>query len=136
MWQWIVSWLTNPIIKGLLTAQKQALDAGNTREQIEATLAARELAVQQREGELNTQYKIALIGHWYEPVQLACYVMVAYLGKAIFWDNVVMADWVGGNTNPLRGDVLTWAGALLLFMVGKRTIENSTNIVASVFRRR
>jgi hypothetical protein len=81
MWQWLASFLTAPIINGFISAYKAKLDAGNTKDRIAVDLAARELAVEQREAEVNTQYNIAMIGHWYEPTRLLGYIMVVYVGK-------------------------------------------------------
>lgn len=118
-------WLISGGLQSAVDAYKAKLAAGNTQERIAADLAGKELDLQQREKELNTQYKIAIIGHWYEPVQLMGYIMVSYLGKGIFWDKVVLGDWINGNTDPIRGDLLTWAGAIMLFYVGQRTVANA-----------
>lgn len=125
-------WLISGGFKAAADAYKAKLAAGNTQERIAADLAAKELALQQREAELNTEYKQSLIGHWYEPVQLFGYIMVSYIGKAIFWDKVVLGDWVAGNTDVIRGDLLVWAGAIMMFYIGKRGFEN----VAAILRRR
>jgi hypothetical protein len=128
MWQWLASFLTAPIINGFISAYKAKLDAGNTKERIAADLAARELAVQQRETEVNTQYKIAMIGHWYEPTQLLGYIMVVYVGKVIVWDKV-LGYWTDGNTDSIGGAVGEWAGLIIMFLVGKRGIENVARII-------
>jgi hypothetical protein len=135
MWQWLASFLASPVIKGAIEAYKAKLAAGNDAGRITADLAARELAVQQREAELGTQYKIALIGHWYEPVSLLGYIMVIYLGKVIIWDKVFGAL-TDGSTDPITGDVGQWAGMIILFLVGKRGAENVSAIFAGLLRRR
>lgn len=48
MWQFLLSLIGGPVIKGLIDGYKARLDAGNTGERIAADLAGRELAVQQR----------------------------------------------------------------------------------------
>jgi hypothetical protein len=57
------------------------------------------LALQQREIEVNTQYKIALIGRWYEPVNLLAYILVLYVAKIVIWD-IMLQDLTGGSTDP------------------------------------
>lgn len=125
MWNLILSFLGGPVIKGVIDAYKARLEAGNTQERIAADLAARELAVQQREIEVDGDYKRALIGHWYEPVNLFGYVMVFYIGKVMIYDAALGL----GSTDAVRGDVGTWAGWIMAFYVGKRTFENVARIL-------
>ncbi len=130
MWTAIISFLGGPVIKGLIDGYKAKLEAGNTTERIAADLAGRELAVQQRETEVQAEYKRALIGHWYEPTNLFGYIMVIYFGKSILVDKVIAslvgADWA---TDPIKGDLATWAGMIMVFFVGKRGIENVARII-------
>lgn len=59
MLSWLASFLSGPIVNGLIGAYKAKLEAGNTSERIAADLAARELAVEQREREVAAQVIIA-----------------------------------------------------------------------------
>jgi hypothetical protein len=129
-------WLISGGFQAAADAYKAKLAAGNDASRIAAELAARELGVEQREAELAAQYKTSLIGRWYEPVQLLGYIAVAYFGKTILWDKVMMGDWLGGSTDPITGDLLTWFGWIVAFLVGKRGVENVTSIIAGVLRRR
>lgn len=125
MWQWLASFLTAPIINGLISAYKAKLEAGNTSANIAAGLAARELAVQQAEIEAQNQLKIAEIGHWYEPEHLFGYIMVVYFGKIVIWDKVLA--W--GSTDALRGDAATWGTMVFAFYVGMRGFQNIVRII-------
>ena len=127
MWTAILSFLGGPIVKAAIGAYEAKLKAGNTSETIAASLAARELAVQQREAEVEAEYKRALIGHWYEPTNLFGYIMVIYFGKIIVWDKVLKL----GVTDSITGQGAEWAGWIMLFYVGKRGFEN----VARIMRR-
>ena len=127
--QWLVSLLTGPVINGAITAYKAKLESGNTTDKIAADLAGRELDVQRREVEVEAETKRALIGHWYEPTNLFGYIMVIYFGKVVLWDKV-LADLTGGSTDPIKGDLATWSGMIMLFFVGKRGIENVVRIWA------
>jgi len=117
---WLVQPLLNffggPLITGAVDAYKAKLAAGNTRERIEADIAARELAVQQKELELQTDYKKSILGHWYDPVNLFGYIMVVYFGKIVVWDKVL--GW--GTTDPIEGAGAEWAGMIMMFFVGAR----------------
>lgn len=125
MLQIILGFLGGPVIKGFIDGYKAKLEAGNTAERIAADLAGRELDVQRREIEVQNEFKVALIGRWYEPTQLLGYIMVAYVGKVVVWD--IILGW--GTTDPIKGNVGEWAGMIIAFLVGKRTIENALRII-------
>jgi hypothetical protein len=125
MWSWLASFLGGPVISGLINAYKAKLAAGNTTEKIAADLAARELAVQQTEIQAQTQLRVAQIGKWYEPEHLIGYFLAFYIGKVIVWDKVLGL----GSTDPITGDVGTWAGMIMLFYFGKRGVENVARIL-------
>jgi hypothetical protein len=121
----ILSFLGGPIVNGAIKAYQAKLAAGNTSENIASDLAARELAVQQKEIEVQAEYKRALIGHWYEPTNLFGYIMVIYFGKIIVWDKVLKL----GTTDAIAGQAAEWAGMIMLFYIGKRGIENVARII-------
>jgi hypothetical protein len=125
MWTAILSFLGGPIVNGAIKAYQAKLAAGNTSENIAADLAARELAVQQKEIEVQAEYKRSLIGHWYEPTNLFGYIMVIYFGKIIVWDKVFKL----GTTDAIAGQAAEWAGMIMLFYIGKRGIENVARII-------
>jgi hypothetical protein len=121
----LASLIGGPIVTGLINAYKAKLDAGNTADKIAADLAARELAVQQREIEVQGQLRIAEIGKWYEPDHLASYIFVAYLAKVVIWDVMLGL----GSTDAIRGTVGDWLGLIAMFLFGKRGIENVARIM-------
>ena len=125
MWSAILSFLGGPIVNAAIKAYSAKLAAGNTSEKIAADLAARELAVQQREVEIAGDYKRALIGRWYEPTNLFGYIMVIYFGKIIVWDKVLKL----GVTDSITGQGAEWAGWIMMFYVGKRGFENIARII-------
>ena len=125
MWGMIFSFLGGPFVNGLVKAYQAKLAAGNTSENIAAELAGRELAVQAREIEAQTQLRIAEIGRWYEPDHLAAYIFVIYLGKVVIYDVMLGL----GSTDPLRGLVGDWMGMIAMFLFGKRGIENVARII-------
>jgi hypothetical protein len=125
MWTAILSFLGGPVVNAAIRAYQAKLAAGNTSENIAADLAARELAVQQREAEVTNEYKRALIGRWYEPTNLFGYIMVIYFGKIIVWDKVLKL----GVTDSISGQGAEWAGWIMMFYVGKRGFENVARII-------
>jgi hypothetical protein len=125
MWSAILAFLGGPFINAAIKAYSAKLAAGNTSEKIAADLAARELDVQRREAEVQSDYKRALIGHWYEPTNLFGYIMVIYFGKIIVWDKVLKL----GVTDGITGQGAEWAGWIMMFYVGKRGFENVARIL-------
>jgi len=121
----ILNFFGGPVISGLVEGYKAKLSAENTTERILADVAQRELEVQAKEVEVQNQYKIALIGNWYEPTNLLGYIMVIYVGKVVVWDKVLA--W--GTTDPITGAVGEWAGMIIAFLVGKRAFENVARII-------
>lgn len=124
----VLNFFGGPVIKGAIDAYKAKLAAGNDKDRIAAELAGRELVVQQRELELQQQYKIALIGHWYEPPTLMGYILVFYIGKAMVWDAALGL----GTTDSIRdANIIGWAGMIMAFWVGVRGIVSAVRILKS-----
>ena len=96
MWMAIISFLGGPVIKGLIDAYQAKLKAGNVDNKIAADLAASEIAAQVSETNAILQYRIAEIGHWYEPDKLMGYFVALYFGKLLVWDKVLGL----GTTDP------------------------------------
>jgi len=117
LWQAIISFLGGPVISGLLNAYNSYLKNQTADTKIATDLAAKQIA-------LDTQLKIAEIGHPYEPEKLAFYVALIFYAKCVLWDTVL--GW--GTTAPLRGDVSAWSGMIMSFYFGKKTIENALRI--------
>lgn len=125
MLSWLGNLIAGPVIKGFIDGYKAKLDSGNTSERIAADLAQRELEVQKRETELQTQYRIASLGMWYEPDKLMGYAVALYFGKLLIWDKVLSL----GSTDPLAGWASTTANLIVAFYFGKRGIENVARIL-------
>jgi hypothetical protein len=127
----ILNWLggsfASSIISGALDAYKLKLAAGTSQATLAEQLATQELAVQAKELELQTQLRLAQIGHFWEPEHLFGYIMVIYFGKVVLWDKVLAM----GSTDALTGASAEWAGLIMMFYFGKRGIENVTRIWAS-----
>ncbi len=127
MWGFLASFLGGPIINGLINAYKAKLEAGNAAGRIAADLAAKELAVEQRERELATQLNISEQGVWYTalPRAMVQYSFAIYVAKCVVYDNVMGL----GTTDPLGGDIQTWAGLVMGLWFGGRTIEKVAAII-------
>lgn len=124
MLAFLAKFLSAPIIGGLVDGYKARLEAGNDKDRIAADLAGQELAVQQKEIELQTQLRIAQLGRWYEPDKLMGYAVAIYFGKLLIWDKVLAL----GATDPLAGFAATTANLIVGFYFAKRGIENVVRI--------
>lgn len=122
---WLASLLTGPMLNKALDAYKAKLSAGNDADRIAADLAMRELAVQQREIEVQSEYRIASLGHWYEPDKLMGYAVAVYVGKLLIYDKVLGL----GTTDPLGGWIETTANLIVGFYFAKRGFENVARII-------
>lgn len=124
-WSWLASFLSGPLLGKALDAYKAKLAAGNTSEGVAADLASKEILLQQREYELQTQYRIAEIGHWYEPDKIMGYAVAVYVAKLLIYDKVLGL----GRTDPLNGWIETTANLIVAFYFAKRGFENIAKII-------
>jgi hypothetical protein len=125
MWMALLSFFGGPVIKGLIDAYQAKLRAGNVESKIAADLAAGEIAAQTAESNAILQYRIAEIGHWYEPDKLMGYFVAAYFGKLLVWDKVLGL----GTTDTLAGFASTTANLVVSFYFAKRGFENIARII-------
>ncbi len=125
MWMAIISFLGGPVIKGLIDAYNAKLKSETTDAKTAANLAATEIAAQVSETNAIMQYRIAEIGHWYEPDKLMGYFVALYFGKLLIWDKVMGL----GVTDPLGGFAATTANLVVSFYFVKRGFENVARII-------
>lgn len=125
MWLSILSFLGGPVISGLITAYQENLKAKTADAKIAADLAGQEIAAQTAQANLNAQLKTAEIGHAFEPEKLAFYVTLIFYAKCVIWDKVLGL----GSTDPLGGDISTWAGMVMGFYFSQRTFQNVARIL-------
>jgi hypothetical protein len=125
MWLTILSFIGGPVVSGLIKAYQAKLAAGNTSEKIAADLASGEIAAQASETNAIMQYRIAEIGHWYEPDKLMGYFVALYFGKLLVWDKVLGL----GTTDPLAGFASVTSNLVVSFYFAKRGFENVARII-------
>jgi len=130
MWTSILTLLGGPIVSGLIAAYKAKLEAGNTEDKIAAELAGKDLELQGRERELNVKQNISDEGRWWSaaPRAIVCWAFAIFGVKSVVWDKVLGL----GMTEPLKGMVADWGGAVMVMWFGGRTVEK----VARIWRSR
>lgn len=125
MWMTIISFLGGPVVKALIEAYGAKLKAENVDSKIAADLAASEIAAQTAETKAVMQYRIAEIGHWYEPDKLMGYCVALYFAKLLVWDKVLGF----GSTDALAGFAAITANLVVSFYFAKRGFENVARII-------
>jgi len=131
MWTSILAFLGNllggPFAKAAVDAYRAKLQSENTAGKTAADLASRELAVEQRERELDVQLLQAEQGNWFTRMVRPLWAMpfVIYTWKAVVWDKVLGL----GATDALTGFVATLALTIATAYFGGRTIEKVARII-------
>jgi hypothetical protein len=125
MWMTIISLLGGPVVKALIDAYSAKLKAENVDAKIAADLAGNEIASQTAETKALMQYRIAELGHWYEPDKLIGYCVTIYFAKLLVWDKVLGF----GTTDALAGFAAITANLVVSFYFAKRGFENVARIL-------
>lgn len=127
MWSILANLISGPIISGAINAYKAKLEAGNNSERIAADLAAKDFALQERERALATQIALQEEGRWWTalPRAIVTYSFAIFVAKCVVWDKVL--GW--GSTDPLTGDISTWAGWVMGVWFGGRSLEKVARIL-------
>jgi hypothetical protein len=129
MLQWLASFLTAPVINGVIAAYKARLDAQNLEGQAAADLAAKAIAAEIQARKSADALIIAEQGRWYTAVirPLLALPVIVFMWKVIVWDKVFGL----GTTDALTGDVATWSGAIVTTYVGGRSLEKIAKTIWS-----
>jgi len=130
MWMAIISFIGGPVIRGLIDAYQAKLKAANADNKIAADLASTEIAAQTAETQAITQYRIAELGHWYEPDKLMGYAVALYFGKLLVWDKMLGLGSTDGLCRVGDNCWTGWAANLIVsFYFAKRGFENVARII-------
>lgn len=129
MLQWILSILSAPVFNSIVDAYKAKLAAANTQDKLAVDLAVKEIEAEIAARAQASAIIVAEQGRWWTSMirPLAALPVVIYIWKVVVYDKVFGL----GTTDPITGDVGTWAGVIITTYFGGRTIEK----VARIFRR-
>lgn len=133
VFQWILSFLSAPILNSLVDAYKAKLASTNTTDQkaldlavadLQAQIEARKLATT-----LGTQSKVAAI------VQAAfAFPVVVYMNKILLVD-LVFGEWTHSSTPAVQGSVGVWCGLIISFFFGGAIISNAVTQITGRFKK-
>lgn len=129
---WLGNLLGGPFAKAAVDAYKAKLSADGDKDKMAADLVGRELALEAKVAQFNSQVVIAEQGHWMtrwvRPVGAAPFLL--YTSKILVWDKLL--GW--GVTDPL--DPNMWNLMMVVYgsYYGGRSIEKATAIWAMARR--
>ena len=131
MWTWLASFLSGPIVNGVIEAYKARLAAENSQDAVAADLAGKAIAAEIEARRSADAVIIAEQGRWWTAIvrPLLALPVIIYLWKVVVWDKVLAL----GSTDPLAGDVAQWAGMIVTTYVGGRSLEK---IASTIWSRR
>lgn len=129
MLAWLASFLSGPLINGLISAYKAKLDSVNTTDAHALELAKADLLAQI---EARKQATILAGNTWINVAQAAfVWLCFIYTGKIVVYDVMLGL----GTTEPIRGAVAVWLGMAMSFAFGGAIISGVVSTVARRFGR-
>lgn len=132
----VIGAILNPIVNGLVTAQKQKLDAAGNHEARVVELVAKERQLDQREAELNAQsYAIDAGGNWFQRVPRPAmgWIVVILLAKVLLWDKA-FGQWTGGHTDGLDVELWWVVKTIIISYFGGRSAEKIADRISGVWK--
>jgi hypothetical protein len=132
----IIGALLKPIIDGLLTAQKQKLDAAGSHEARVAELATQQYQLDKREAEVQAAVVIAeqgnLVTRSIRPVMgLAAAILI---WKILVWD-LALGQWTGGRTDMLSSQAYWLLTTIVIAYMGGRSAEKVADKIAGIWKK-
>ena len=121
---WLGQLLGGPFINAALGAYRAKLANETNQDNLREKLAAQAMDVETRMEELRVQQRIAQSGTWYAVENMFGYATLLYYAKVMIYD----AAFHLGSTDAVHGDVGLWAGLVISFFFGKRTVESALRI--------
>ena len=133
----VIGTILQPVVNGLLTAQKQKLDAAGSRDARVAELAQASINLDKREAEVNAQVVIAEQGHWVtRSIRPMLGLSAAILTfKILVWD-LALGEWTHGRTDKLSEQAYWLLTTIVIAYMGGRTAEKVAGKIAGVFEKR
>lgn len=132
----IIGAFLKPVVDGLLTAQKQKLEAQGSHEARVAELAQTQLNLDKREAELNNQLLIVEQGNWVtrwvRPALGGAAVVLTW--KILVWD-LALGQWTQGRTDALGPQAYWLLTTIIVAYMGGRSVEKVADKIAGVFKK-
>lgn len=121
---------TGPLIQAGVDVYKTKIAKDNDVNHVLADVAAKEIALDQKQRELDAQIIVAEQGNWFTryPRGIVQWTLALYIAKCILWDKVLGL----GVTDPVNYPMIENAFNLIIVMwFGGRTLEKITSNVVN-----
>ncbi len=132
----IIGAILQPIIGGLLTAQKQKLDAVGSHEAVAADLAKKAFDLDMKEADVNAQIIIAEQGNWVTRSirPLLALPVIILVWKLLVYDKA-LGQWTNGSTDPLSDQIWWFVTTVTIAYMGGRTAEKIADKISGVWKK-
>jgi hypothetical protein len=132
----IIGAILQPIIGGLLTAQKQKLDAVGSHEAVAADLAKKTFDLDQREAEINAETVRAEQGNWVTRSirPLLALPVIILVWKLLVWDKA-LGQWTNGSTDALSDQIWWYCTTVTIAYFGGRTVEKVADKISGIWKK-
>lgn len=132
----VIGAILSPIINGLLSAQKQRLDAAGSHEARVAELAQQQMLLDQKQAEVNAAIIIAEQGNWFtRSVRPAlAWIVILLLAKIFLYDKA-LGEWTHGTTDPLDSHLWWVIETIIISYMGGRSLEKISDKISGIFKK-
>jgi hypothetical protein len=128
--------ILKPMFSTITSLYQAHLAAVNSHEVEIVDVAARTIALDQREAELNAAVVVAEQGNWItrgiRPLLALPVIVIAW--KLIIWDKA-LGQWTHGHTDALDQNLWSYVNSVVIAYMGGRSIEKVAGKIAGVFRK-
>lgn len=132
----VIGAILQPIIGGLLTAQKQKLDAVGSHEAVAADLAKKSFELDMKEAEVNASIIIAEQGNWVtrsiRPILGLAAAILTW--KILVWD-LALGQWTRGHTDELSSQAFWLLTTIIIAYMGGRSAEKVAEKIAGIWKK-
>lgn len=130
---WLAQLLASPILGTISQGWRDYLQARLSGDAQAVDLAKAVIAAESMARQQAVAMHIAEQGTWFTrmPRAIVQWSFAIFVFKCVVWDNVLQL----GTTDPLGGDIATWAGWVMALWFGGRSLEKIATTVAVAWRR-
>lgn len=132
----VIGAILSPIINGLLTAQKQKLDAAGSHEARIVELTQQQIELDKKQAELNANIVIAEQGNWFTRSvrPTLAWVVIILLAKIFLYDKA-FGQWTHGTTDSLDSNLWWIIQTIIISYFGGRSLEKISDKISGIFKK-
>jgi len=132
----IIGAILQPLINGLLTAQKQKLDAVGSHEAQVVEMAKQQYDLDKREAEVNAETVRAEQGNWVTRSirPLLALPVIILVWKLLVYDKA-LGQWTQGHTDGLSDQIWWYCTTVTIAYFGGRTVEKVADKISGIWKK-